>query len=57
MNPKTLRFLCQQPRQMNPNGIVAKCVAIACYGLIISQLHGQPAAFPDSKFFGSPTDP
>src|ERR1035438_8425857 len=51
MNPKTLRFLFLQPRQMNPLGIVAKCVAIACYGLIISQSHGQPAAFPDSKFW------
>ena len=51
MNPKTLRFLCRQPRQMNPMGIVANCVAIACYGLAISQLHGQPAAFPNSQFW------
>ena len=51
MNPKTLRFLFRQPRQMNPLRIVAKCVALACYGLVISQSHGQPAAFPDSKFW------
>jgi hypothetical protein len=51
MNPKTLRFLFRQPRKMSPLGIVARCIAIACYGLVISQSHAQPAPFPDSKFW------
>jgi trimeric autotransporter adhesin len=51
MITKTLCFLFRQPRQMNPLSIVVRCIVIACYGLVISQSHGQPAAFPDSKFW------
>src|ERR1022692_4698811 len=48
---KILYFLRTQPRQMNPLAKAGKFIAFAFYCAVVSQLHGQPAAVLDQKFW------
>jgi len=51
MKPKNICFLFTHPRRMPPLARAAKFMALACSGLVVSQVHGQPAALSDSKFW------
>ena len=51
MITKTLRFLFVHSRLVNPLATPAKFIALACYGMVVYQLHGQPAPFPNSQFW------
>jgi trimeric autotransporter adhesin len=48
---KTLRFLFAHSRLVNPLATPTKFIALACYGMVACQLHGQPAAFPNLQFW------
>src|ERR1022692_3062699 len=48
---KILYFLRTQPRQMNPLAKAGKFIAFAFFCAVVSQLHGQPAAVLDQKFW------
>src|SRR5258708_3843532 len=50
MITKSLRILLTLARLLKPL-TPAKFVGIACYSLVVSQLHSQPAALPDPKFW------